>query len=241
MRAIVLLAPGMIATYAAALLGIAVLVRLVPRTAAVLALWLLEAATVMLLHRPLWHHHLPELLGPMAIASAAGAISAARALRMPARWRQALALSPAAVLVVAAVAQVRAHAYWRGAYDSASLTSLRQVAAELERATAAEDWVIVDRPSVAFFARRRVPPQLVLVVQKRIASGDLTDRELLNALAKYRPAAVVLCTTLTRPFEAFGVALEGYSVGPPLPLLSEFGRKKLAPCYIHRRPTPDRR
>src|SRR5207244_2862102 len=65
-RRFMLLAPGFPFLYAAAVLGGVVFLRRVAGTRA-LAVWLGTVLAWMLLHRPLWAHHLPDLLVPLGV------------------------------------------------------------------------------------------------------------------------------------------------------------------------------
>jgi hypothetical protein len=219
-----LLAPGMESAYAAGVVGLLVAARADPRRGAFLLVWLLDVVAWMLIHRPLWEHHLPDLLVPLAICAGAG--SAGLRPRVESAGvvpRAILALTPRVLVTIAFLSQLFAWEYWRNLFAGPSEASLRKVASALMQVTSPQDWVLVDRPSIAFFARRRVPPSMVLIATKRIASGDLTDRELLEALDQYKPAAVVLCTELLCPFRAFQTELERRFEPIPQRFAPDFG------------------
>ncbi len=53
------------------------------------------------------------------------------------------------------------------------------------------DWMLTDMPMFAFRAGVKVPPNLVVISWKRLAAGDLTKQEILNALQTLRPEQVL--------------------------------------------------
>lgn len=52
--------------------------------------------------------------------------------------------------------------------------------------------MLTDRPMVAVHAGVPVPPDLAVISGKRLATGELTESDLLQALDRYRPELVVL-------------------------------------------------
>lgn len=53
-------------------------------------------------------------------------------------------------------------------------------------------WVLTDRPIVAFYAGLNVPPPLAVFSEKRIRAGELTQTELLRCIAEYKPEQVFI-------------------------------------------------
>ena len=66
-------------------------------------------------------------------------------------------------------------------------------------------WFYTDRPTLAFAARMVMPPELVVVPQKRVRTGRMTEAQLVGLLQRYRPEQMVV----------FGRELHG-------PLFAEF-------------------
>jgi hypothetical protein len=77
----------------------------------------------------------------------------------------------------------------------------------LERETSPADWVIVDRPILAFLANRPVPPALAMISRKRVRTV-MTDGDLTGAIDRYAPAMVVLCRGLFSQFGDFRARLD---------------------------------
>jgi hypothetical protein len=201
-RRFMLLAPGFSGLYAAALVGGVSFLRPL-REARPVAVWVGTVLAWMLVHRPLWAHHLPDLLVPLGVLLGAVVVRSAAVLRA---WRgngRRTVLVAAATLLLVGVGELghlASYTRWRRYYDNTPVSALEQVASELSSVTPPDGWVIVDRPMLAFLARRKVPPGLAMISRKRVAAGGL-EEELVRSLRAYRPAAVVLCTDA---FERFG-------------------------------------
>ena len=54
-------------------------------------------------------------------------------------------------------------------------------------------WFYTDRPTLAFAARMVMPPELVVVPQKRVRTGRMTEAQLVALLQHYRPEQMVVC------------------------------------------------
>jgi hypothetical protein len=104
-------------------------------------------------------------------------------------------------------AHVRSYEHWQRWFANASEASLRSVADVLERETAVDDWVLVDRGIVAFLANRRGPPFLTMLSVKRVQTV-LTNNDLTNALDHYHPAMLVLCSRRLSGFDQFRAHIE---------------------------------
>lgn len=53
-------------------------------------------------------------------------------------------------------------------------------------------WVVTDLPMYAFLIDRPVPPSLAVISDKRIATGDLTEDKIIEAIEKYNPEQVLI-------------------------------------------------
>jgi 4-amino-4-deoxy-L-arabinose transferase-like glycosyltransferase len=206
LRRVLLLGQNLPVLYAVAVVSLVIAVRRRVAAAAVLV-WVAIVALWMAIHRPLWPHHLPELLVPLAIAvgTAVGVV-----LRSGAAWRRlVLAAVPVAVVVAADLAALPR---WQRLSDNVPLTTLAAVAERIAALTAPGDRVIVDRPILAFLASREVPPALAMLSRKRVETGGVTEADLEQALRGDRPRLVALCGTVLRRLPGFRAALDrGYT------------------------------
>jgi len=65
---------------------------------------------------------------------------------------------------------------------------------QVKKLTQPDDFLLTDRPLIAFMAGRPVPPFLVAMTGKRARSGELSDAELMANVEKYQPQAIALLT-----------------------------------------------
>jgi hypothetical protein len=232
-RQALLLGHHLVPLYLGAAIAAAVIVRRAPSTLLVLGPWLALSASWMLVYRPIWAHHLPEILLPGAVAVGVAAAASGRP------WLASPYGLPAAVAALAlCLASVTAYDEWRVTWDNVPRSALERVGDEIAAATRPDDWVLVDRPIVAFSARRQVPPALAMISRKRIATGDLTGDSLLAALGNFRPRVVALCGAAFRPFTDFGAAVTAsYTLAASRALEWEFTSRS-TPCQLYVAPPP---
>jgi 4-amino-4-deoxy-L-arabinose transferase-like glycosyltransferase len=236
-RAKMFLAPGMTALYASACLGAVFVWRRLGRQALVLWIWLLTAASWVLAVRPLWSHHFPDFLLPLAVCIAVSLVLGVRELKASVPRAVAVAVT-AGLLVVGEVAAVRSYDYWRAWYDGPSEESLAAVARTIARLTPPDGWVIVDQPMLAFLAARRVPPDLVVLTSKRVNSGGLPEDELCDALDRYKPL-VVFCSPLLDGLVNLRTKLGvQYEVVAETRMATSFGVAEAPVCRVMKRVAP---
>jgi hypothetical protein len=71
-----------------------------------------------------------------------------------------------------------------------TLEFIRQV----KKLTQPDDFLLTDRPLIAFMAGRLVPPSMVDMSGKRARSGELSDADMVATAEKYQPQAIALLT-----------------------------------------------
>jgi 4-amino-4-deoxy-L-arabinose transferase-like glycosyltransferase len=133
-----------------------------------LALWCGASATFLLLHRPVFAHHLALLAPPLAAAAAVG---------LEALWRRAgprPALAAAAALLLAVGVPGRPREAGATAAEQAALVFI-------VRSTGPEARIASDAQMLVFRAGRRSPPALVDTSRVRVASGSLDTTSALRA------------------------------------------------------------
>jgi 4-amino-4-deoxy-L-arabinose transferase-like glycosyltransferase len=200
-RSRLLLAPEMILLYAATLVSLVNLRRM--EGCGVLAAWVAVVAVWIFNVRPLWTHHLPDLACPISACLAAATVAGLRGFRSAVNRRvRALWLLPLPLAAAGLVVHIGRYDRWQRLFANAAPAALQAVADVLARQTTGDDWVIVDRPMVAFLAGRRVPPALAMISQKRVQAA-LSDDDLTGAVDRYRPAMLVLCSGRFDGFERF--------------------------------------
>jgi 4-amino-4-deoxy-L-arabinose transferase-like glycosyltransferase len=182
-----------------AIIGVAVTVmrrdwRIVPLLA-----WFLATLIVLRIQVPLWEYHTVVLIPPLIAIIALGLKDLPPIpMRRPIAWEQrgALLMSLLAFAVVIFGIRQDYHLYRDLRVQAASTNAQRmaQIAADLERATTPDQWIITDAQFVAALANRDTPPWLVDTSFTRVLSGYLTSQELLQAGADPRVHAVIFAT-----------------------------------------------
>ena len=160
-------------------------------------LWLLIVLVVLVNYAPLWPHLLSPALFPLAVGAGVAAGALYRLIRegRHAGWtvgRMAL-VGLLAVALLAYVYDWPRIVTENGRRDRAPGGSAFKSAVEfVEQHTAPDDYVITDEPLLAFYADRRVPPNLIDCSIVRIAIGRLTDADLIRETESRSPSAIVL-------------------------------------------------
>ena len=167
------------------------------KDALVWALWASIVLVVLLGYAPLWPHLLSPLLFPLAVAAgvAIGSLSQLVRAGLQSGWTGRrvglVALLVSAVLVYAYdLPGIVAENARRGRAPDSDAAA--EAIAFIQQQTGPDDYVITDEPLLAYYAHRRVPPNLIDCSVVRIASGELTVADLSQATEDYAPAAVVL-------------------------------------------------
>jgi 4-amino-4-deoxy-L-arabinose transferase-like glycosyltransferase len=65
------------------------------------------------------------------------------------------------------------------------------------------NWIMTDMPMYAFRVRRPVPPSLATFSSKRLATGSLTDEDILIAMREYHPEQVLIARFEIPALEAY--------------------------------------
>ncbi len=171
--------------------GVVAMVWLVLRRAQevrVLAvLWLLVpcAAAFVLALKPLFPHHLVTLA--VALALPAGAWIGVAAARAPRGVGAACAVGAIAFVVIGGYQQHR----W-AARVPAQPAYIYAAAAWLRAASRPDEIVATDMPIVAYYAHRRVVPDMVDSTFTRLYIGELTPKSVFANLDRYHVRAAVI-------------------------------------------------
>ncbi len=181
---------------ALAVLGTLLIIRRRCWELLIIPLWAGTALAALSVHRPFWYHY--NLLLTVVACPAAGLAVAeifARGWRSDwqrrAMGRLAMRLAAVATTVALAVSLVRGAKF--EPRDTVNPTpSAKQAVDAMTRFRELRTVVFADDPMYAFRAGHEVPPQLAVVSLKRIATGNLTVEEILEALKEQPPTQVVL-------------------------------------------------
>ncbi|HSI34335.1 MAG TPA: hypothetical protein VK986_12160, partial [Tepidisphaeraceae bacterium] len=76
------------------------------------------------------------------------------------------------------------------------LSGSAKVVREMQKRGTPTGWVFTDRPIYAFYAGRRVPPEVAVISAKRFHSEALTRADLIALVKRYGPEQIVLARFL---------------------------------------------
>jgi hypothetical protein len=158
-------------------------------------LWFLASLALLLRQQPLFDHHIALLMPPLALMAGASA-----SLALAQRYRGGVSARPHSYISVRSTVQVALIVVLTMLLVSASddLAAAQPISGDqrllstaLERLTVPGDVVVSDDQYVAGLADRDVVPQLVDTSEVRIATGELTTRQI-EAIITQSDARVVL-------------------------------------------------
>jgi len=166
--------------------------------------WGLLAYTLFSFYSPVFYHHQLLVTAPAAMLGAAAAAEGLGAL-VRIRAPSDIARLPTFVGLLALVAFIWASTQYAPELDRELMNSPRLSGFSL-RATGGKlkvirtmqeyadqtNWILTDMPMYAFRVQRPVPPILATFSSKRLATGSLTEEDILTAMRDYRPEQVLM-------------------------------------------------
>ena len=177
--------------------------------------WVAVAYALFSFYSPVFYHHQLLITIPMAMLAAAGVGDALLTLS---RIRQPsdLIRFQAFVGAVSLIGFILAARQYLPALDKQLMDSPRISGLSL-RATPGKlkvirvmneyidktNWIMTDMPMYAFRVRRPVPPSIATFSSKRLATGSLTEEDILTAMREYRPEQVLMARFEIPALEAY--------------------------------------
>ena len=167
------------------------------------AAWVVCASLLLSQHTPVWYHHQILVSVPAAMLAA----GATREIWLWARqhkgergsaWRSMAVVGMSAALSLTLVSQTpKATELFRDlhvpAYSPYAVASREDLlVAEMASYALKTNWVLTDRPMYAFRSGLTVPPEVAVITAKRLATGGLTEADLLAAIDAYQPELILL-------------------------------------------------
>jgi hypothetical protein len=150
--------------------------------AVIVIVWFAATLLSLLFQTPLFANHHPVILVfALAVAGGCGAawlIDDAHTLF--ARRRSFMPLGGAVVLVTAGLGMLQYPEQLNAAASPPSQPSAEEAVALLQAVTPPEDLLVTDGQVIAFRAQRQPPPELADTSTARLASGNLTDGQLIQ-------------------------------------------------------------
>lgn len=154
--------------------------------------WLATASLILLKHKPVWYHYYPLLAIPICWLAGYGVALVINLF--PEGWNSNLKsvnfkklIFPLLATALLIVSMIAIPAKPKGRPPK-SLEVMNLVLKHKD----STQWIFTDRPIYAFYAGLPVPPEIAVMSDKRLKSGNLTFDDIINVLKKYRPEQIVL-------------------------------------------------
>jgi 4-amino-4-deoxy-L-arabinose transferase-like glycosyltransferase len=177
--------------------------------------WGALAYTLFSFYSPVFYHHQLLVTIPAAILAAAavgeGLLALLRLKRIPDMIRFQTLLGTAAVIGFVWLSIHYAPVLDKELMDSPRLTDFNlratpgklRVIRTMNEYVDQTNWIMTDMPMYAFRVRRPVPPNLATFSSKRLATGALTEEDILTAMREYRPEQVLIARFDIPALEAY--------------------------------------
>jgi 4-amino-4-deoxy-L-arabinose transferase-like glycosyltransferase len=166
--------------------------------------WLVATISLLAMHAPLWSRHTIVLIPPLIAITVLGLndLASMERARETLRARMSSAylsvLLPGLVVFAAVVAGIfGTYRYYQRSsilFESSAVRDVAAMAADLQRATTPDQWIITDEQFVAALANRDTPPSLVDTSRIRTTTGYLTTQKLIEAASDPRVHAVLFAS-----------------------------------------------
>lgn len=177
--------------------------------------WAVVAYILFSFYSPVFYHHQLLITIPVAMLAAAAvgdAILTLIHLRRPSdliRFQTLLGVASLIGLVLATRQYLPA--LDKQLMDSPRITglSLRATSGKLKVIRTMNEyidqtnWIMTDMPMYAFRVHRPVPPSIATFSSKRLATGSLTEEDILTAMRDYRPEQVLMARFEIPALEAY--------------------------------------
>lgn len=166
--------------------------------------WAVVAYTLFSFYSPVFYHHqlLVTIPATMLAAAAVGegllSLFRLRQLSELTRFQNALGAGALIVLVLACASYLPVLDTQLMNSPRISDFTLRATPGKLKVIRALNEhidqtnWIMTDMPMYAFRVQRPVPPSLATFSSKRLATGALTDEDILAAMREYQPEQVLM-------------------------------------------------
>ena len=177
--------------------------------------WAAVAYILFSFYSPVFYHHQLLITIPIAMLAAAGvgdALLILTRIRQPSDLIRFQAFVGAASLIGFIVAARQyVPALDQQLMDSPRISGLSlratpgklKVIRTMNEYTDITNWIMTDMPMYAFRVHRPVPPSLATFSSKRLATGSLTEEDILTAMREYRPEQVLMARFEIPALEAY--------------------------------------
>lgn len=177
--------------------------------------WAMLAYVLFSFYSPIFYHHQLLITVPVAMLAAAGVGDGIFSLIHSRHFSELIRLQTllGIVALIGFVLVFRHYASGldRELMDSPRITdfSLRATAGKLKVLRTMDEyvdrtnWIMTDMPMYAFRVHRPVPPVVATFSSKRLATGSLTQEDILAAMREYSPEQVLMARFVIPPLESY--------------------------------------
>jgi 4-amino-4-deoxy-L-arabinose transferase-like glycosyltransferase len=177
--------------------------------------WTAVAYTLFSFYSPVFYHHQLLITIPMAMMAAAAVGDSIRSL-VRLRGLSDVIRFQTLLGTIALVSFLLVSTHYVPLLDK-ELTNTPRITATSLRATSGKlkvlrtmnayvdqtKWIVTDMPMYAFRVQRPVPPILATFSSKRLATGSLTEEDILTAMREYHPEQVLMARFVIPPLEEY--------------------------------------
>lgn len=177
--------------------------------------WAILAYTLFSFYSPVFYHHQLLITIPIAMMAAASigdGIHSLTRLRHPSDLPRLQTLL--GVIAVIGFALVSTHyvpvldkqlmnAPRLSGFNLKATPGKLRVLHTMNKYVGQTNWIVTDMPMYAFRIQRPVPPILATFSSKRLATGSLTEEDILTAMREYKPEQVLMARFVIPPLEEY--------------------------------------
>jgi hypothetical protein len=165
--------------------------------------WSLTAYFMLLSHYPVWDHHQHLITIPAVIPAAHAVILAARKVQsfiqndLPLKYENLLSYAAIFIFLIIFIRPpisldiLEPKPSLSGSGLGLSMGEERIIYMMDNRAKD-DTWVVTDVPMYAYLAGLPVPPEIAVISSKRVETGLITDKEMIDIVVKYQPEEVLI-------------------------------------------------
>jgi len=160
--------------------------------AILLGAWPLAVVVLLLLHTPLYRHHLIQLLFPVALLAGLGLEALLGVLKGGRRPGRVALCGVLLGLTLAELAlSLRVDILSLSQFEADDAEQGEEAVRYLQATTRPGQYLITDAHIIALEADRPVPPELTNTSRMRIRTGQLTGQQVIDIARRAHPAAIV--------------------------------------------------
>lgn len=168
-----------------ALLGAALLIKRREWKLLFPLLWLVSAFLILINHKPIWYHHYLLICIPCCWLAA---FSFNKFFR---KGRAEFYLTACLIIFIVLMIPAKVNRISKSLTVGTTIEE-RAMVGLISKYRKDISWIMSDRPIFAFYANIPIPPELIVISEKRILTKNLTKEYLISTLNKYKPEQILL-------------------------------------------------